>query len=109
MFTFLFCLAHKWPFRLDQRSLTEGGRLNTVDLLVLTSLDYLLLVLKILFIFDTTSDLNEEVFHSTSIPWLECYITRGININKKCYGLKSGNEENVFPIIFRIMVMLYNT
>ncbi len=32
-----------------QRSLTEGGRISTVDLLVLTSLDQLLFILKIFF------------------------------------------------------------
>jgi hypothetical protein len=37
------------------------GWLSTVDLLVLTSLDQLLLILETLFTFNNTSYLNEEV------------------------------------------------
>jgi hypothetical protein len=42
--------------------LTEGGRLSTVDLIVLTSLDQLLFILKLYFsIFAKKTYLNEEV------------------------------------------------
>jgi hypothetical protein len=56
-----------------QGILTEGGRLSTVDLLALTSLDQLLLTQQILF-FYKTSYLNEEVnctepSPSVSVPW----------------------------------------
>ncbi len=37
----------------DHGTLTGGGSLGTVDLLVLTSLDHLILILKILFSFFT--------------------------------------------------------
>ncbi len=51
-----------------------SGRLSTVDLLVLTNLDQLLLILQTLFNFYTTTHLNEEVnrtefFLSVSVPW----------------------------------------
>ncbi len=53
-----------------------GGRLSTVDLLVLTSLDQLLLIIKFLFhLCYKTSYLNEEVnctvpSPSVSFPWM---------------------------------------
>ncbi len=49
------------------------GKLSTVDLLVLTSSDQLILILKIWFIFFyKTSNLNEEIncTPSVSVPWL---------------------------------------
>ncbi len=55
----------------------KGRRSSTVDLLLLTSLDYLLFILKILSIFFyKTSFLNEEVNCTApsllvSIPWLD--------------------------------------
>ncbi len=59
---------------MNQGNLTEGGRLSTVDLRALTSLDHLLFVLKILSTLLQTSYLNEEVncieqeFPSVRIP-----------------------------------------
>ncbi len=44
-----------------QGILTEGGRISTIDLLVLTNLDQLILVLNIFFLFYKTSYLNKEV------------------------------------------------
>ncbi len=38
---------------LDQGTLNEGGRISTIDLLVLTSLDQLLFKLKVFFFFLT--------------------------------------------------------
>jgi hypothetical protein len=55
--------------RLYQRTLTEGEEtgISTVDFLVLTNLDLLIFILKILFTFLQTSYLNEEV-NVLSIP-----------------------------------------
>jgi hypothetical protein len=56
--------------------LLKGKRISTVDLLVLTSLDQLLFIVKKLFLlFDKTSNLNEEVngtdpSTSVRVPWL---------------------------------------
>jgi hypothetical protein len=44
-------LADGIRLKLRQGTLTERGRLSTVDLLVLTSLDQLIYILKILFRF----------------------------------------------------------
>ncbi len=63
---------------LDQGSLTERGRLSTVDLLVLISSDWPVLILKTLFtFFYKTSYLNEETIctmpsPSVSVPWRWC-------------------------------------
>jgi hypothetical protein len=43
---------------MGQGTLTEEGRLSTVDLLALTSLDQLIFILKMLFTFFKTSYLN---------------------------------------------------
>jgi hypothetical protein len=45
----------------QQGTLTEKERISTVNLLVLTSLNLLLLIVKTLFTFYKTSNLNEEV------------------------------------------------
>jgi hypothetical protein len=56
------------------------GRLSTVDLLVLTSLDWLLLTMQTLFtFFYKTSYLNEEVngteqSPSVSFPWWQTHL-----------------------------------
>jgi hypothetical protein len=52
------------------------GRLNTVDLLVLTCLDQLILIIQILFTFYKTSYLDEEAngtepSRSVSVPWCQ--------------------------------------
>ncbi len=54
---------------IDQRTLTEGGRLSTVNLLVLTSLNQQLLILKnTIYDFRKTSYLIEEVNRTESSP-----------------------------------------
>jgi hypothetical protein len=74
-----FCL--RVAARVLTRSLTDGGRLSTVDLLVLTSLDQLLLIVDIIYLLYKTSYFNEEVnctepSPSVSIPWsLICFDT----------------------------------
>ncbi len=60
---------------LSQGTLTEGGRLRIVDLLVLASLDQLLLIMDTILTFFYKSYLNEEVNRiepslSVSVPWL---------------------------------------
>ncbi len=57
------------------RNTNWKGRLSTVDLLELTSLDQLILILPILFTFYNTSKLNKEVnrtepFPLVSFPWI---------------------------------------
>ncbi len=54
----------------NQGSLTEGKRLSTVDLLVLTSLDQLLFYENIIFLFYKTSYLNWEVNRTEPSPFL---------------------------------------
>jgi hypothetical protein len=71
----LICHRHK------QGSLTEGGRSNTIDLLVLVSLDQLLFILKGFFPLNKTSYLNQEVNRtkpspSVRVPWPKLSIDR---------------------------------
>jgi hypothetical protein len=61
---------------LKQGTLTEMGRVSIVDLLVLTSLDKLLLILKTLFTFLQNKLSYEEINHtepspSFSVHWLK--------------------------------------
>jgi hypothetical protein len=51
----------KKPMKDRPRNPYRRGRLSTVDLLVPTSLDHMLLILRTLFTFYKTSYLNEEV------------------------------------------------
>jgi len=75
-------LAHFWIVQIGQWNLQRKepgksnwkGRLSTVDLLARTSLDQLLWILIVLFIYFKTSFLNEEVnctepSPTVSIPW----------------------------------------
>jgi hypothetical protein len=58
--------------RPNQGKLTERGRVRTVDLLVLTSLDQLIYIIKILFTFFKTSYLGEEVNCTEPRPFSWC-------------------------------------
>jgi hypothetical protein len=59
---------HLWPSKAGARNTNWRGRLSTVDLLVLTSLDQLLLILQTFFLFYKTSYLIEEVNHTEPSP-----------------------------------------
>jgi len=58
--------------RLNQQGIiTEGGRISTIDLLVLTSSDRLLFMIKKYFsFFDRTSYLNKEA--NSTEPFSKC-------------------------------------